>query len=105
MSGAILPLPQYAFIAWCSVKKSTGTSLPLPLALCVSLCLVYFNIYHLPYASFEVFTAVEIEVQVFWVVAPCSVILGYQHFRGPLISYHNITRRHKPEDLDLYTLP
>jgi hypothetical protein len=25
MSGAIPPLPQYAFMAWCSVKKSTGT--------------------------------------------------------------------------------
>jgi hypothetical protein len=31
MSGAILPLPQYAFMAWCSVKKCTGTTLPLPL--------------------------------------------------------------------------
>jgi hypothetical protein len=30
MSGAIPPLTQYAFIAWCSVK-STGTTLPLPL--------------------------------------------------------------------------
>jgi hypothetical protein len=26
MSGAILPLPQYAFMAWCSVQKSTGTT-------------------------------------------------------------------------------
>jgi hypothetical protein len=31
MSGAIPPLPQYAFMAWCSVTKNTGTSLPLPL--------------------------------------------------------------------------
>jgi hypothetical protein len=29
MSGAIPPLPQYAFMALCSVKKSTGTALPL----------------------------------------------------------------------------
>jgi hypothetical protein len=29
MCGAILPL-QYAFMVWCSVKKSTGTTLPLP---------------------------------------------------------------------------
>jgi hypothetical protein len=28
MSGAIPPLPQYAFMAWCLVK-STGTTLPL----------------------------------------------------------------------------
>jgi hypothetical protein len=27
MSGAILPLPQYDFMEWCSVKKSTGTTL------------------------------------------------------------------------------
>jgi len=31
MSGAIPPLYQYAFMAWCSVKKSTGTTLPLRL--------------------------------------------------------------------------
>jgi hypothetical protein len=29
MSGAILPLPQYAFMAWCLVE-STETTLPLP---------------------------------------------------------------------------
>jgi hypothetical protein len=27
MRGAINPLPQYAFMAWCSVKKSTVTTL------------------------------------------------------------------------------
>jgi hypothetical protein len=32
MNGAIPTLPQYAFIAWCSVrKKSRGATLPLPL--------------------------------------------------------------------------
>jgi hypothetical protein len=31
MLGAIHPLPQYAFMAWCSVKKITGTTLPLSL--------------------------------------------------------------------------
>jgi hypothetical protein len=47
----------------------------------------------------------------------CSVTLGYQRFRGrftlkmetarsseTLVSYHNITRRHDPQDLDLYAL-
>jgi hypothetical protein len=29
MCGAIPPLPQYAFMVWCSVKKSTGATLPL----------------------------------------------------------------------------
>jgi hypothetical protein len=33
MNGDIYPFPQYAFIAWCSVKRSTGTTLPLPLPL------------------------------------------------------------------------
>jgi hypothetical protein len=31
MNGAIPPLPQYAFMAWSVKKKSTGTTLPLPL--------------------------------------------------------------------------
>jgi hypothetical protein len=29
MGGAVIPLPQYAFMAWCSVRGSTGTTLPL----------------------------------------------------------------------------
>jgi hypothetical protein len=29
MREDIPPLPQYAFLAWCSVKKSTGTNLTL----------------------------------------------------------------------------
>jgi hypothetical protein len=34
-------------------------------------------------ASFEVFTAVMFQVKVFWVMMPCSVVVGYHHFRGP----------------------
>jgi hypothetical protein len=30
MHGAIPPLPQYAFTAWCSVKKSKGAASPSP---------------------------------------------------------------------------
>jgi hypothetical protein len=30
MLGTMHPLPQYALMAQCSVKKSTGTTLPLP---------------------------------------------------------------------------
>jgi len=29
MSATIPPFPQYTFMGWCSVKKSTGTTLPL----------------------------------------------------------------------------
>jgi hypothetical protein len=32
---------------------------------------------------FEVCTAVKIQVAVFWIMAPCSVVVGYQRFRGP----------------------
>jgi hypothetical protein len=60
--------------------------------------------------SFEAFTAVMIEVDVFWGVTPCSAVVGYQRFilkietawtSETLISYHNTTWRHNPEDLDL----
>jgi len=33
-------------------------------------------------AKFEVFTAIIIQVQVFCVVTPCSVVVGYQSFGG-----------------------
>jgi len=33
-------------------------------------------------ASFEVFTAVKIQVQFFWVVTPSSVSVGYWRFGG-----------------------
>jgi hypothetical protein len=33
--------------------------------------------------NFEIFTVMKIQDEVFWVVSPCSVVVGYQHFRGP----------------------
>jgi len=33
--------------------------------------------------DFEVFTAVKIQVEVFWVVTSCSVVVGYQRFGEP----------------------
>jgi hypothetical protein len=33
--------------------------------------------------SFEVFTAVMFQVDVFWVMTLCSVVVGYQRFGGP----------------------
>jgi hypothetical protein len=30
MGGAVPPLPKYTFMAWCSVRGSTGTTLPSP---------------------------------------------------------------------------
>jgi hypothetical protein len=43
----------------------------------------YFTFYlPVPYQRFEVFTAVKIQVEVFWIVTPCRFVVGYQHFRG-----------------------
>jgi hypothetical protein len=33
--------------------------------------------------TFEAFAAVTFQVDVFWIVTPCSVVVGYQRFRGP----------------------
>jgi len=41
------------------------------------------NVMYVEYARFEVFTAVKIQVQVFWVVMPCSVAVRYRCFGGP----------------------
>jgi hypothetical protein len=67
------------------------------------------------YVSFEAFTAVMFQVEVYWVVTPCSVVAGYQRFGGPcclhlqdevkletvqisetMVSNHNTKRRHNP---------
>jgi hypothetical protein len=60
------------------------------------------------FARFEVFTSVNIQFGVFWVVKPRNIVVGYHRFRGTCLSFsetlvycHNITRRHNPEDLDL----
>jgi hypothetical protein len=33
--------------------------------------------------NFEAFMAVVVQVEVFWVVMPCSVVVGSQPFRAP----------------------
>jgi hypothetical protein len=68
----------------------------------------------------EVLTVVEIQIEVFWVVMLCSVVVGYQCFRGScclhvqgevkmeavrtsetLVSYCNTTKHCNPEYLNL----
>jgi hypothetical protein len=44
---------------------------------------------HVLFESFEVFTAVKIQVQVFWVVTPCKVAVGWTS--ETLVSYHDTT--------------
>jgi hypothetical protein len=60
--------------------------------------------------SFEAFTGVIFQIEVFWVVTPCSVLAGYQPTRlkmkaawifKTLLSYYNTTRHHNPENLNL----
>jgi len=35
------------------------------------------------HSAFEVFMAVKIKFVVFWFIAPCRVVVGYQPFGGP----------------------
>jgi hypothetical protein len=60
----------------------------------------------------EVFTAVGIQVAVFWVVTPCSVVTSYPPVEKPctlkkeaagcseMLASNHTTRSHNPEDLD-----
>jgi hypothetical protein len=53
---------------------------------------------------FETSTAVTLQVQVFWVVTPCNVVVGYQSFRGPCCLHAH----HEGGSMDLWnfgTLP
>jgi hypothetical protein len=63
------------------------------------------------YGTISIETEREIKVEVFWVVASCSVAVGYHRFGEPyclhiqgetLVFCRNIKLHHYPEDLDLY---
>jgi hypothetical protein len=38
-------------------------------------------------SDFDIFRAVKFQVAVFWVVTPCSDVVGYQRFGGPYCLY------------------
>jgi len=61
---------------------------------------------------FEVFIVIKIQV-VFWILIPCSDVVGYQHFGGPccmlplcssevMVSYHITIWYQNPEDHSLF---
>jgi hypothetical protein len=55
---------------------------------------------------YEVFTAVKIQVEVFWIVISCNVVVGYQCVRDvccseTFVSYHNTTTQPRRPQLEL----
>jgi hypothetical protein len=48
---------------------------------------MYFKLIQYP-TWVEAFMVVMFQVEVFWVVTLCSVVVGYQHFRGPCCHHH-----------------
>jgi hypothetical protein len=91
MRGAIPILPQYAFMAWCSVKKKYRGNFNFTFTFNI-VTYYYFNF---QFVACKVYEGVQIivyypetlrimlHVEVLWVVTQCSVAVGYQRFRGP----------------------
>jgi hypothetical protein len=48
-------------------------------------CLVIYilSVLSIEMSRLEDFTVMKIQAEAFWVVMPCNVVVGYQHFRGP----------------------
>jgi hypothetical protein len=100
MSGAIPPLPQYVFMAWCLVKHRDNFTCHGRRHLTWS---------SIQWARFKVFTEMVMKFQV---VMTCIDVVGYRRFgkmeasrsSATMASYHINTRRHNPEDHDLNSI-
>jgi len=77
----------HVYTALCT-KQYLGPSLLIMIQLVCSYFLVYLYEFWKQYASFEVFTADKIQIEVFWVVTPCGVVNRHS------------TRLNNREDLD-----
>jgi len=56
-------------------------------------------------AGFEAFTAVKIHVEVFWILTPCSVVIGYQRFRGSMDHWNfGIVKQHYTASQSIFIL-
>jgi hypothetical protein len=110
MHGTIPPLPNTS--SWRGAYLSKG-QLYLYLYL-VRHCFyrTYFSrtwkggteVYH-TVARVEAFTTIMFQVEVFWIVTPCGVVVGYLRrdtacISETLICYHNTIWRHNPKGLD-----
>jgi hypothetical protein len=51
--------------------------------------------------SFEAFTVVMIQAKVFWVVMLCTVKMEAAWTFGTMVTDHNTTWHHNPEDLQM----
>jgi len=59
MSGAIRPLTQYLFMAWCSVKKSAGTFIIIIIIIVVGGYNIICRYINLPCISFVINTFIR----------------------------------------------
>jgi len=47
---------------------------------------------NIQFARDEVSMVVKVQIEVFWALMPCNVVVGYQCFRGPCVSLHPLEK-------------
>jgi hypothetical protein len=78
MSGVIPSLPQYAFMAWCSVKVQGQLYLLHVYTLFLFVLNIQTNIFAIWESNFR-----ELQIEFLCVATPWNVVVGYRRFRGP----------------------